>query len=369
MAAGWLFSLGSPLDAQTVATLEGGASIVEYDGFLVSGAAIASPALRYDTPNLSAGTRGTWVVFESGNQILQWSAAAAWLTPPRSGWRAEFSGSLGASKYADAPGYGHVLGRARVHFHRGRAGAWASGTTGRSFGESPATPFELGLGVWAVRRRLALAGTVTGTWLSGDAYVDVVGAARWSAATVEFDVQAGARPWSERAGRGVYGELSALVSLGERISVVLSGGRYPSDPVRGVVAAKYAMLGIRMNIFGAPAPTLPTIAGATVRAAGRFAESEHGSRARLEIERSGYRGALRVHVGGVQLVELMGDFTDWQSVALTRIGADIWEIRLTVAPGVHRLNVRIDGGPWVVPQGTRLEETEFGGAVGIVVIP
>ena len=89
----------------------------------------------------------------------------------------------------------------------------------------------------------------------------------------------------------------------------------------------------------------------------------------MEIALSGYRGALRVHVRGVQSVELMGDFTDWQSVALTRIGADIWEIRLTVAPGVHRLNIRIDGGPWLVPQGTRLEETEFGGAVGIVVIP
>ena len=34
--------------------------------------------------------------------------------------------------------------------------------------------------------------------------------------------------------------------------------------------------------------------------------------------------------------------------------------------GVHRLNVRLDGGRWVVPLGARLERTEFGDAVGIV---
>jgi hypothetical protein len=33
------------------------------------------------------------------------------------------------------------------------------------------------------------------------------------------------------------------------------------------------------------------------------------------------------------------------------------------------LNLRIDDGAWLVPAGTRLEETEFGGAVGVVLIP
>ena len=61
-AAAWLLSLylaspsPLPLGAQTVATLEIGPSVVEYDGFLVSGAAIASSSLRYDTSTLSLGT-------------------------------------------------------------------------------------------------------------------------------------------------------------------------------------------------------------------------------------------------------------------------------------------------------------------------
>ena len=37
-------------------------------------------------------------------------------------------------------------------------------------------------------------------------------------------------------------------------------------------------------------------------------------------------------------------------------------------PGAHRLNVRVDGGPWRVPRGTRLEADEFGTAAGIIVI-
>jgi hypothetical protein len=39
-----------------------------------------------------------------------------------------------------------------------------------------------------------------------------------------------------------------------------------------------------------------------------------------------------------------------------------------LAPGVHRLNVRLDGGEWVVPAGARPEPGEFGGAVGVIVL-
>jgi len=31
--------------------------------------------------------------------------------------------------------------------------------------------------------------------------------------------------------------------------------------------------------------------------------------------------------------------------------------------------VRYDGGEWLVPEGVRSEENDFGGSVGIIVIP
>jgi hypothetical protein len=352
-----------------------GASVVEYDGFLVSGAAVLAPALRFDAPNLSVGGQGSWTVFESGNQILQGTAAAAWLAPLREWWRVEFSGSVGASKYADEPGSGHVLARTRLHFFGERAGGWVSGTTGASFSESERVPLELAVGGWSVQDRVALVGTLTGTWLGGDGHVDLLGAARWTGPGVELEVRAGARPWTNsgegvgEARTGVYGDVSALVSLTKRVTLALSGGSYPSDPVRRVLAAKYLTIGLRLTVFGSERSPVPTITGAMVRATRDRAASDAASPARLEVAPFGYPRTLRVHVRGAQSVELTGDFTDWQTVELARTNGGTWEIRLPVTPGVHRVNIRIDGGRWLVPTGTRLEQDEFGGAVGVVVIP
>ncbi len=374
-AAAWVLYFGSPLVAQTVGTVDIGASVVEYDGFLVSGAAVLSPALHFNAPNISVGAQGAWTVFESGNQVLQASAAAAWIAPSRQWWRVEFSGSVGASKYADETGYGHLLARARVHFFGQRAGGWVGGTTGGSFGESNRTPFELAVGGWSVRDRFTVVGTLTGTWLAGDGYVDLLGAARWRGVGVEVEARAGARPFAEGGGEvggartGVYGDASALFSLGEGIALQLSGGSYPSNPVRQVLAARYITAGVRLNIFGSEVSAVPTITDAMLRAGRDRAVSEDASSARLEIVPSRHPRTLRVHVMGAASVEMMGDFTDWQTVQLTRTGDTTWEIQLPLTRGVHRVNIRVDGGRWLVPAGTRLEQTEFGDAVGVVVIP
>ena len=370
-AAAWLLSLSlaSPLAAQTVATLEIGPRVVEYDGFLVSGAATATPSLRYDTPNLSLGTQGTLVVFESGREILQWTAAAAWLTAPSGAWRAEFSGSLGLSKYQGTAGFGHVLGRTRLHFQDDRNGGWVSAGTGQSFGPFATTPFEFGLGLWTVQERLGLSASITGSSVEGSSYVDMLGAARWSTGPMQLDAQAGLRPPTDGATGEVYGQLQALARLNEKITVTVSGGTYPSDPLRGVLGAKYLAAGLRLQLFGSPAPTAPIIVRALERVANAVAESEHGTQARLDIARGGNSTTFRIDARGAATVDLMGDFTDWEPVALTRVGPGIWEITISIPPGVHRLNLRIDDGAWLVPAGTRLEETEFGGAVGVVLIP
>jgi hypothetical protein len=42
---------------------------------------------------------------------------------------------------------------------------------------------------------------------------------------------------------------------------------------------------------------------------------------------------------------------------------------MPIAAGVHRLNVRVDGGAWTAPSGTTRAADEFGGEVGIVTVP
>jgi hypothetical protein len=37
--------------------------------------------------------------------------------------------------------------------------------------------------------------------------------------------------------------------------------------------------------------------------------------------------------------------------------------------GKYQMNIRIDGGPWIVPPGVLSMLDEFGGSVGLLVVP
>jgi hypothetical protein len=41
---------------------------------------------------------------------------------------------------------------------------------------------------------------------------------------------------------------------------------------------------------------------------------------------------------------------------------------LVIAPGVHRVNIRVDGGAWRPPPGLSVVRDEFGGEVGLLVV-
>jgi len=77
---------------------------------------------------------------------------------------------------------------------------------------------------------------------------------------------------------------------------------------------------------------------------------------------------IRVEAPGAQEVEITADFTDWQPMTLRRNSSGDWEITLRITPGVHRVNVRLNGGSWIVPRGLRVEVGDFGGGVGILVV-
>ena len=75
-----------------------------------------------------------------------------------------------------------------------------------------------------------------------------------------------------------------------------------------------------------------------------------------------------IRVADARGVELAGDFTDWKPVALQPWGEDGWRALLPISPGLHRLAIRIDGGAWRAPSGTRPIASEFGGEVAEVVV-
>lgn len=110
-----------------------------------------------------------------------------------------------------------------------------------------------------------------------------------------------------------------------------------------------------------------------------FSPVAHASRSpyavvRLEARRfsavSLHDGRVAIHLAcrDARVIELRGDLTDWQPVAMQRIGGGWWELVLAAEPGVHSVQIRLDGGSWEVPPGLPASAAENQGLAGTIVI-
>ena len=358
--------------AQTTGTIDVGVSTVRYDGFLPSGAGSLTPALTWARPGAAVTARGTYLRFESGRRSLQGLVAASLFTPPSllpQRWRGELSLSGGGSSYADFASFWHATGEARLHFVAAGRGAWIGGTGGRtSYGGAPRPVAVVGVGLWARRAQVTVAASATRSFVGDTAYSDLGSTIHASRGRFELDASLAARVSSRGAGHGVHGEASTTFTLGERTALFVSGGRYPTDPVSGSVAGRYASAGLRLRTalprpHAIRDPHLPSRSPAA-------GDGDAGYTTRLEVDPNPDGSArVVVHALAATTVEVAGDFTDWQPVTLRRTGEDKWESVLHIPSGVHRVNVRIDGGRWTAPEGMAHAEDEFGGEVGIVAVP
>lgn len=77
---------------------------------------------------------------------------------------------------------------------------------------------------------------------------------------------------------------------------------------------------------------------------------------------------LAVRLRGAHTVEVSGDFTDWQPVAMESVGRDRWRIALPPDRTIVRLRVRVDGGAWLIPSGLARARTAFGDEVGVILL-
>jgi len=359
------------MPAQATGTVDVGVSTVRYDGFLPSGAASVTPALKWERPGAAVTARGSYLRFESGHKSLDGLLVASLFTPPEllpHGWRGELSMSAGASSYADFASFWHATGEARLHLVAAGRGAWIGATGGRtSYGSAPRPVTIAGLGGWARRGSLMLSVSASRSFIGDTAYSDVVSTAALSIGPWGLNGSVGARLSSRGGGHGVYGDGAGTFTLNERIALFVSGGRYPTDPVSGSVAGRYLTAGVRLRTatLRRPATSTPVPVGR----APASADGDPSSGPQLELQSASDDVRLLLHTPGASSVELAADFTDWHPVALTRITEDTWQLVLHVARGVHRLNVRIDGGRWLAPAGTTRSADEFGGEVGTVAVP
>jgi hypothetical protein len=367
-AIGAALTTAAPLGAQVTATTDLAFGAVQYQGFLGSAAASVTPGIRYDSRSLSAAAQGSYLVYESGNTLVQGAGAAAWLSPSVRFVRGELSGFGGLSRYAGEAVVGYGMARGRLHAMSDTRGVWLGAGIGQAYTRVvTAGTTEVGLGAWTTFPGLAVTVGATRSTAADSVYVDIASTVRWLRGPVEVTALAGVRVQSAANDEGLFGEVFARLALTRVIAAQVSAGEFPADPLRGAVAGRYLSAGLRLTFLDA---------SASLRAADERLRSEIRLPVPLPpdapelVLREGAFGVRTLIIRGVRAerVELAGDFTDWQPVTLERTRGLDWELPVQLAPGVYRLNVRIDGGTWQVPRGATPQQDEFGGLVGLVVV-
>ncbi len=66
-------------------------------------------------------------------------------------------------------------------------------------------------------------------------------------------------------------------------------------------------------------------------------------------------------------VEVIGDFSAWEPRALRHVTGARWALAMKLEPGVHQIQVRVDGGLWSPPAGLPAASDGFNGAVGVFI--
>ena len=169
----------------------------------------------------------------------------------------------------------------------------------------------------------------------------------------------GSAPLGSSALRSVAWEMNAVWWIRPSVGLVASVGHSLPELSLALPGARYRSLGVRLAL-GAP-PRGGARAGGSAPPVTAIAAGA----SRLVLA-TAHRLAF---VGpAADRAEVMGDFTDWQPRPLVPAGERRWALDAALSRGVHQLNVRFDGGEWVVPEGTVAVDDGFGGKVGIFVV-
>lgn len=354
--------------AQTWGYLEAGGARVRYDDTLSVSAGTLSASANALTPSASfAG-----LVAASTTQQSSWtifgSAQGSLLTPARGALRGELHGSGSLTTYGGgSSGTGTLLGGARLHFARSAAGVWAGAAAGSvrdPFGWRSSTSGEVG--GWLQLSRAVVQAVVLPVRIAGGVrYTDMEGTLRLDNPRFELTGVVGAR--SGIAGydesTSAWASVNAIAWISPSIGLTAGAGSYPTDPGQHLPAATYLSLGLRYAPWSARrASTVlsPDVLGAGTRDSPPAMTVGAGT---------GHR-TISYRAGAARSVEIMGDFTDWVPVQMTPSQpSGTWSISLPIASGVHQVNVRVNGGDWTVPAGLTALRDEFGGSVGLLLVP
>jgi len=402
-----LLSTGQRAQAQSNSELEtrleAGALMTSRTGALPLSALALTPGIRYANSGMTANVNGSaWL----GEQHVQLGNAIASLeayTPLLYGVRAEvianasrlFQDPLVQNDQLDAEG--------RLHFMRQRAGVWLGSGVARPLRVAAVSNVNVSSGgIWTKLGPATLRGSVTSFFFTKVAskvdtlenaavcpahfnaqpypgganmsstdqsvsagcrqqsrLTDVEGTVHWEHRLMEVTVRGGQR-FGDRldvtSESRQWASAQAAIWVTSQLAAVAGGGHEPAQPTRGLPARSFGSLGLMLAYWPIPRGIVPVETPASLVHA--FEIRPAGS----SLQR------FTARIGGVETVEIMGDFTDWAPIPLIRRGRDMWELLVPLNPGVHQINLRIDGGQWIAPPGVPTLKDGFNGEVGVLVV-
>ena len=348
-----------------------GAVALRYADTLNASAVALSPHATLDWGSTLADASGTFSQFMSGGWSAQGALSASRFSSVGHSMIAELGAFAGGSTHHDGTRTGEVLANLRLHYIRESGEFFLGGAVGRTnFGGGAEAVVAGDVGFFTRMRGIEATVTVSPVALDSTKYADSQLSLSWTRSNVDFDALVGFRAGDQLVGLGAtsrgWGSVSAVFWLKPHLAAVLGGGSYPIDPTQGFPGGRFVSASVRLargnrhrvdsTVANTQQPVTQPVTPGVIE---EFA-----------WERSGARDVtLRARVAGARSVEVSGDFTNWTPVRLAPAAdSGWWSLTLPLRPGKYQMNLRVDGGKWLVPPGVLSMVDEFGGAVGLLVV-
>ena len=362
-------------DAQRVeSTLDVGAAALRYADTLATGAATFTPHFLADWGSAVVEASGTYSQFTSGGGSTQGTLSASRFFPTARQFFAELGAFAGGSSHSDGTRTGEVIANGRIHVPRDNMEIFLGFGGGRTWDAVAWRNVLLGeAGASIDMGPSSVLFTISPTIVNDSIkYADTQASLSRKGRLVDLGLVLGFRSGDQlttlSANVKAWGSASAVRWITPRIGLALAGGNYPVDPTQGFPGGRFVSLSLRLAQGRRPGPVSNQPIDSGVVAAVPTA-----SLAPVVAEFTALRGAgdavaVRVKAPGASVVEINGDFTNWTPVQLVPAGDGSWRSTLPLKRGKYQMNLRINGGAWIVPPGLLSIVDEFGGTVGLLVI-
>lgn len=356
-----------------------------------------SPFLRFDNPRLALD--GRWTATGGDGQRLNGfgNLGATYFSPTRAGLQLSVGGFADRTLYAETFAVSRIGSDARLSYRAGKSGAWLGKEFSRDNKATAVSPDpHYSAGAWrqigtailtlsvgsfgsveGARKSSVSVDTIparTGPLAPPDTLqkttrivVDSGSAGRrhdwrdaelglhWGLGRLAFQGVIGTRFSATNQPNELWGQAQASVWLANDLALIASSGVRPSSAAYGISRSRFVELGFRVAPSALRHVRLPSGVRPTA-AAFQVGDAPNGKR------------VVRIRVPDARSVELSADFTSWKPIALERNDADEWEATLPIAPGMHRVAIRVNGDAWTPPPGISTVPDEFQGTVGVIVV-